>query len=440
MKKTKKKDFIPYRDSVLTWLLKENLGGNSKTAMIAAISPADINYDETLSTLRYADRAKQILCKAVVNEDANGRLIRELKEEIYRLREILKREGIDELLQDAAELNNNNATTTRPKRKSISEASEDALSRLKENEKIIEQLTETYECKLKRTQDIMTEREASLSELGIMTRNDGNALGIFSPKKTPHLVNLNEDPFMSECLLYYLKEGVTRVGRSNEATSQDIILLGSHILDEHCVLENLLNETVVLKPCSSESLCYVNGRKIEDFYSLKTGDRVIFGRSHVFRYNNPEQARKEKKSTNVTSGESVDWISATQELLEKQGIDIKQEMERLLAFEEQYKKEVETNKLHKEKLILYESKISDLEKQVDTMTRSMLSSAFSSSCLAGTCSFGENESSTMSITAADDDMLNSSLNVWSEREYRLALWGWKRWKLHQMTSLRVSYG
>jgi kinesin family protein 1 len=52
-KKSKKADFIPYRDSVLTWLLRENLGGNSKTAMIAAISPADINYDETLSTLRY---------------------------------------------------------------------------------------------------------------------------------------------------------------------------------------------------------------------------------------------------------------------------------------------------------------------------------------------------------------------------------------------------
>ena len=54
--KKKKGDHIPFRDSVLTWLLRENLGGNSKTAMLAAISPADINYDETLSTLRYADR------------------------------------------------------------------------------------------------------------------------------------------------------------------------------------------------------------------------------------------------------------------------------------------------------------------------------------------------------------------------------------------------
>nr|CAD7588873.1 unnamed protein product [Timema genevievae] len=94
-KKKKKADHIPYRDSVLTWLLRENLGGNSKTAMIAAISPADINYDETLSTLRYADRAKQIVCKAVVNEDANAKLIRELKEEICRLRDLLKAEGIE---------------------------------------------------------------------------------------------------------------------------------------------------------------------------------------------------------------------------------------------------------------------------------------------------------------------------------------------------------
>ncbi|KAJ8321094.1 hypothetical protein KUTeg_002681 [Tegillarca granosa] len=93
-KRKKKADFIPYRDSVLTWLLRENLGGNSKTAMIAALSPADINFDETLSTLRYADRAKQIVCKAVVNEDPNARLIRELKEEVAKLRELLINEGI----------------------------------------------------------------------------------------------------------------------------------------------------------------------------------------------------------------------------------------------------------------------------------------------------------------------------------------------------------
>ncbi|CAZ83866.1 unnamed protein product [Tuber melanosporum] len=63
----RKKEVVPYRDSILTWLLKDSLGGNSKTAMIACISPSD--YDETLSTLRYADQAKRIRTRAVVNQD-----------------------------------------------------------------------------------------------------------------------------------------------------------------------------------------------------------------------------------------------------------------------------------------------------------------------------------------------------------------------------------
>ena len=89
--KKKAEEFVPYRDSVLTWLLKDSIGGNSKTAMIAAISPAD--YDETLSTLRYADQAKKIKNKAVINEDPNARLIRELKEELDMLRGAPKSSG-----------------------------------------------------------------------------------------------------------------------------------------------------------------------------------------------------------------------------------------------------------------------------------------------------------------------------------------------------------
>ncbi|ESO83557.1 hypothetical protein LOTGIDRAFT_236567, partial [Lottia gigantea] len=89
----KKKVIVPYRDSVLTKLLQSALGGNSRTIMIAALSPADINYDETLSTLRYADRAKKIQNNAVVNESPTERLIRELKEENERLMAMLKTGG-----------------------------------------------------------------------------------------------------------------------------------------------------------------------------------------------------------------------------------------------------------------------------------------------------------------------------------------------------------
>jgi len=83
-------EHIPFRDSVLTWILKESLGGNSKTYMLATISPAAINYSESLSTLRYAYNAKQIVNNVKINEDPNDKIIRILKSEIDILREKLK--------------------------------------------------------------------------------------------------------------------------------------------------------------------------------------------------------------------------------------------------------------------------------------------------------------------------------------------------------------
>lgn len=133
--------------------------------MIAAISPADINYEETLSTLRYADRAKAIVCKAVINEDANAKLIRDLKEEILKLRELLKNEaGIDlspdgtpTTIPSSSTMTNIAAKHERLKSTS-SQSSEDALERLKENQKLMDSLCMSYEEKLKKTEKIMAER------------------------------------------------------------------------------------------------------------------------------------------------------------------------------------------------------------------------------------------------------------------------------------------
>jgi hypothetical protein len=87
----KKKDLLPpYRDSALTRILQNALGGNSKTVMICALSPASINYEETLSTLRYADRAKKIQNKAVVNESEHDKMVRLLKEENLDLKKMIE--------------------------------------------------------------------------------------------------------------------------------------------------------------------------------------------------------------------------------------------------------------------------------------------------------------------------------------------------------------
>lgn len=88
-----KSTHIPYRNSKLTRLLQDSLGGNSKTMMCANIGPANYNYDETISTLRYANRAKNIKNRAVINEDPKDALLRQFQEEIEALRKKLQEEG-----------------------------------------------------------------------------------------------------------------------------------------------------------------------------------------------------------------------------------------------------------------------------------------------------------------------------------------------------------
>ncbi|XP_027145855.1 kinesin-like protein KIF1A isoform X9 [Larimichthys crocea] len=439
-KKKKVESFIPYRDSVLTWLLRENLGGNSRTAMVAALSPADINYDETLSTLRYADRAKQIRCNAVINEDPNNRLVRELKDEVSRLKDLLYAQGLGDIIEtyratgaDIEGLKLTNAMTGMSPSPSLSAlssragsitslhdrimfspGSEEAIERLKETEKIIAELNETWEEKLRRTEAIRMEREALLAEMGVAMREDGGTVGVFSPKKTPHLVNLNEDPLMSECLLYYIKDGITRVGREDASSRQDIVLSGHFIKDEHCTFTSSTGptgETVVLEPCEGAET-YVNGKRVTEPTILKSGNRIILGKSHVFRFNHPVQARAERERTPCaeTPAEPVDWAFAQRELLDKQGIDMKQEMEqRLQELEDQYRKErEEANNLLEQQRLDYESKLEALQKQVDSYYPEV----------------------------PEEDEEPEEEVQWTERERELAVWSFRKWRCYQFTSLR----
>uniref|UniRef100_A0A672N198 plus-end-directed kinesin ATPase n=1 Tax=Sinocyclocheilus grahami TaxID=75366 RepID=A0A672N198_SINGR len=423
VKKKKVESFIPYRDSVLTWLLRENLGGNSRTAMVAALSPADINYDETLSTLRYADRAKQIRCNAVINEDPNNRLVRELKEEVARLKDLLYAQGLGDIIERMSPSPSLSALPSRAgsisslhDRIMFSPGSEEAIERLKETEKIIAELNETWEEKLRRTEAIRMEREALLAEMGVAMREDGGTVGVFSPKKTPHLVNLNEDPLMSECLLYYIKDGITKVGREDASSRQDIVLSGHFIKDEHCIFTSTTNASgegaVIMEPCE-EAETYVNGKRVTEPTILRSGNRIIMGKSHVFRFNDPEQARQERERTPCadTPVEPVDWAFAQRELLDKQGIDMKQEMEqRLQELEDQYRKErEEASNLLEQQRLDYESKLEALQRQVDSRY------------------YPE--------TTEEEEEPEEEV-PWTMRETELALWAFRKWRFYQFTSLR----
>jgi kinesin family protein 1 len=173
--KKKKDDFVPYRDSVLTWLLKESLGGNSKTAMIAAISPAD--YEETLSTLRYADAAKKIKTHAI------AKLIRELKEELELLRSRVAFGGGGAALPGGEEAVYD--PTVPPEKQIVTYKTKDGEIRtvtklelqdqLEASEKLMESLNLTWEEKMIKTQAIHVEREKALEEMGIMVDKDVSA-------------------------------------------------------------------------------------------------------------------------------------------------------------------------------------------------------------------------------------------------------------------------
>ena len=294
---------VPYRDSVLTWLLKDSLGGNSMTAMIAAISPADINYEETLSTLRYADSAKRIKNHAVINEDANARMIRELKEELALLRSKLAGGTLagpggvsgpaDEVYEEGTPLEKQFVTITAPDGsiKKVSKA--EIAEQLHQSEKLLQDLNETWEQKLARTEAIHKEREAALEELGISIEK--GFIGVSTPKKMPHLVNLSDDPLLAECLVYYLKPGITTVGNVDTNTDHqaNIRLNGTRILHDHCIFENAPDGTVTITPCEGASVM-INGKRITEKKQLHSGFRVILGDFHIFRFNHPMEARAER--------------------------------------------------------------------------------------------------------------------------------------------------
>uniref|UniRef100_A0A673MR86 Kinesin-like protein KIF13B n=1 Tax=Sinocyclocheilus rhinocerous TaxID=307959 RepID=A0A673MR86_9TELE len=249
-----KNKFVPYRDSVLTWLLKDSLGGNSRTAMVATVSPAADNYDETLSTLRYADRAKSIVNHAVVNEDPNARIIRELREEVEKLR--------DQLTQ------------------AESMKAPELKERLEESEKLIQEMTVTWEEKLRKTEEIAQERQKQLESLGISLQSSGIKVG----EDKCFLINLNADPALNELLVYYLKEH-TKVG---SADSQDIQLCGMGIQAEHCVINITPEGAVFLNPYRNSRTC-VNGSPVTSRQQLHHGDRILWGNNHFFRINLPKR-------------------------------------------------------------------------------------------------------------------------------------------------------
>ena len=208
---------VPYRDSKLTFLLKDSLGGNSKTCIIANISPAYTCYGETLSTLRFAERAKLVKNKAIINEDTMG-TISELKEEVKRLKSLLK---------------NNN--------QSASFFSTDFSERIKNVESLLEQnLRIRLQSEASLNQEIET-RERYIETLNMALEKCEKK--ILSDKKTIKTKNealkkyQKNETLTEDKIIFDLRQEVEILRRENE--NHPAV---AKISAENCLLKNKINE------------------------------------------------------------------------------------------------------------------------------------------------------------------------------------------------------
>uniref|UniRef100_A0A669PK71 StAR-related lipid transfer protein 9 n=1 Tax=Phasianus colchicus TaxID=9054 RepID=A0A669PK71_PHACC len=287
--------YIPYRDSILTWLLKDSLGGNSKTIMIATISPASSSYNETMSTLRYASNAKNIINKPRVNEDANVKLIRELREEIDRLKTLLM------------------------------------------SFELIEQLTKDWTSKWMDRKAIMEEYSVDINK---------EKAGVTIDSNLPHLMAMDDDILSTGVVLYHLREGTTKIGRSDSDQDQDIVLKGRWIEKDHCMIDNNCG-IVTLRPLQG-AYCTVNGCEVTESCRLSQGALVVLGKSHKFRFNHPAEAAVLRQRRSVSS--SLDWLNLDG------NID---------AVHEEYKKKLkEQEAFHRKQIQQQQLYVEDLKQQI----------------------------------------------------------------------------
>ena len=274
------KSHIPYRNSQLTYLLSESLGGNSKTIMIAAISPAAFNYEETTSTLKFADRVAciQTTTKANVAEEENMRAA--LAEELNKL----KSELMDlEMTKTAAFTNFGKSIEDEAAKKARKAAKAEKKSQIeaeiKRQNDLLNAAESNFEEARMQKENLENARNELFEEVGLSSAKIGEALNV--EEGTPYLLNISDDPTLAGCLVFYVQEGETVIGSSKG--NVDILIQGLGIEGEHSSLINRDNhETVILK-VRGMSRTLVNGCYVVDSKELKHCDNIVFGHGNAWK-------------------------------------------------------------------------------------------------------------------------------------------------------------
>ncbi|RNF06012.1 putative Unc104-like kinesin [Trypanosoma conorhini] len=306
---------VPYRDSTLTFILKESLGGNSKTFMLSTLSPAAANYEETLSTLRYADRAKAIVTRAIINESPGDKKIRELQEEVRVLRE--KMQHYEELVAHGGVVSSfpvcgsQGATNNTDKNGESTAIVEDDM--IYAHAKTPRQAGDAA----------ALERELRRSETLIqhLVANKGISLEASTPLTAyPFIptirVNRN-DPFLlnmdgvGDWVVEYLFAGTTYLGSEASATENNtrcIVISGEQtagIAPRHCCFVRQESGDVLLRPLD-DNLTYIDDDPdpVDEDTPLKSGTVVCLGDEYVqFKFIDPSAPQPMARRRNVRSTE-----------------------------------------------------------------------------------------------------------------------------------------
>jgi hypothetical protein len=236
---TRKTDqFVPFRDSVLTWLLKDSLGGNSKTFMLATISPSHVNYDETLNTLQYASRAKQIVNKVSVNSISKDLIINKLTSEINEFKAQL--ENIQKLKK--SQLNFNSVSL---------------WDNILQRQKLLTSLNTSWNDRIKVVQNIHSYENDR--------RGEGKSI------LCPFLIDMSQNLHINAELIHYLRPGVN-MGTTFHPELKCVFL---------CALDGIW-----LIP-QKKSEVSVNGQVMFQKQLLGHGDRITIGTERIFKLKLP---------------------------------------------------------------------------------------------------------------------------------------------------------
>ncbi|XP_075906177.1 kinesin-like protein KIF28 isoform X2 [Nelusetta ayraudi] len=240
---------IPYRHSVLTKLLQSALGGNSRTVMLATLSPADICYEESLSTLRYAERTKRIQNRAVINESPTERLVKELKAENTRLLQRLSRLG-----QEGRRAN---------------EETKELRQLLTHNELQIRAIQTLWEQHLQEALKDWEQQYANITQERRMMQ------------MYPYILNINEDAQLSGMVKLFIQDGEWDIGLC-DSSPRSISIKGLGIQERHAVFRNE-QRRVTLTPLPGSKVI-VNGNTVPKPTELQHLDRLILGSNCTYLF------------------------------------------------------------------------------------------------------------------------------------------------------------